>query len=264
MTAYQIEPELLRGTPRVLKRRGSGAFMNGCGVVLSAPLTTIGLIVFLCLLYSTVSLPFHPLLPAQVTSRKTLKRDGDLTYYLAYKYRYGNVWLHNKRAVSLQDYQTTQVGSRVHAKRLPPFHDEQLVMPNGNAYPSFSTLYGPRWYLTIVLNICFATFLWASWILPRRRKALVELGIPVEGRIYGKTEGHARGSGPKIHYQYSVHETPGLSSTTQQPETHFGYMEVSNSEYNAAVKGDAVTVLYDVKNPKSSLMYRYADYEVVA
>ena len=41
-------------------------------------------------------------------------------------------------------------------------------------------------------------------------------------------------------------------------------MEVSNAEYKAAIKSDAVTVLYDAQNPKSSLMYRYADYEVVA
>ncbi len=139
-------------------------------------------------------------------------------------------------------------------KRLPPFRDEQLLMPNGNAYPSFSALYGPRWYITVMLNICFATFLWASWIPPRRRKALVEHGVPIEGSIYAKTEGGGRSTSYKIHCQYVVQQARKMDATIQKEEPHFGTMEVSNAEYKAAIKGGAVTVLYDAQNPKSSLM----------
>lgn len=99
----------------------------------------------------------------------------------------------------------------------------------------------------------FAVFLFRMFfILPRRRRWLVQNGRAVAGRISIKSPRLPNESYKRLGYEYTV----GTNRFSQVIIVH-------RSVYDAVERGQVVTVLYDPRRPKRSVAYELAEFGVV-
>lgn len=271
---HSIEPELQRPAPRALQRRGKSVRALGCIRLFILPHTIVGIGLLLFAIAITLVSFFGSSAPAQVTA-DDVRHGKNNTYRLFYAEGAAGQWHQNHRDVSRADFDATPIGSPVQVRRLPPLPTAQLVMPSGNRYPNPLFL----WAMALFWDAIVSVFWYAAWIEPLQKKALVARGLATEGRITGKKTTRGRNATNYIlSYLYAPREysqgaleplsfptsnafanTPGASRATPLQ----GSMNVTKDDYDAASESDLVTVLYNARKPKRSLIYRYADYQCV-
>jgi hypothetical protein len=124
--------------------------------------------------------------------------------------------------------------------------------------------------VAIITGVFLLLLLWGISIRPRRRRDLVINGQPIEGRIVNTMNPVAqkaalRGdqTAPSCMFQYEY--TPAARSGTSAQAPIRQWMDVQNEkDWREVQVGDAVTILYDPRRSKRSLIYRFAEFEVVA
>ena len=110
------------------------------------------------------------------------------------------------------------------------------------------------WFLVMFAlfwNVVVSVFVIMFWVLPWRSRRLYRWGRPAKGRITGKTTGTTSPKRDKLEYEF---ELPG-------GEKAMGKMSVADSgEWQQALVGEPVTVLYLGRGGRSSVIYEYGDF----
>jgi hypothetical protein len=121
------------------------------------------------------------------------------------------------------------------------------------------------WYLlgALVWNSILALFVWIAWIAPWRTRRVLKYGVPVAGQITSKTQ--IRGSKGGMSYQVKYVYQPTLEDQKGEVSNQLvdGQSYISAKDYTSATVGQIVTVLFDPRKPKRSLIYDFADYAAV-
>lgn len=173
------------------------------------------------------------------------------------------------------EYSMWRTGSILTARALPqlPSRGAQLQMPGVATWRSALTWWG----FTLFWNAIIGGFFWVFWITPVILRDLVRRGAPTIGRICDKKIQSGEDSDSHIlHYEYAPVEYSNygpksqgdafapIAATTILQTPLKGKMTVKKEEYENAKVGDAMTILFDANSPKRSLIYRFADWEILA
>jgi uncharacterized protein DUF3592 len=108
-------------------------------------------------------------------------------------------------------------------------------------------------------NAFLGVFIWFLYVRPWRRRQLVRYGVPAAGRVHAVKVSQEKG-GPAYRVYYTF--TAGPSELFGGRRS--GSVRVSPPKDASDVKaGDVLTVLYDPKRPRRSLLYRFAHHKAV-
>ena len=120
-------------------------------------------------------------------------------------------------------------------------------------YRSYSdSIWGP--VIAFVWSGFVAMFTWQTIAQHVSRRNLARFGTPVFGQIKRKEILSRRGPGRfRISFRYQAND--GVE--------HDATMDVGEADYNAIEIDQNVTVLYNPNRPKRSMIYCFADYEVI-
>jgi hypothetical protein len=262
MTAPLVE---LPPAPRRLLRRpdvGSGQAVGRWIIrlfILPHCIVGIGLICVTLLL--PVILIFGDDVPGVVTSLNTSRgKRGALNYHVHYSYAVGGANYSDSDSVKSDEYNSTRVGQPCTVRVL-------ASLPW--ALPQRQSSKNPWLMLPLFLvaalfwNAILCVFLWVAWIGPWQIRRLLKYGVPVAGQVKSKTQ--TRGSkGSMIYqieyvYQPTVDDQPGDASNQLLNKK----MTISAKDFISAQQEQVVTVLFDPKKPKRSIVYDFADYVAV-
>jgi hypothetical protein len=125
-------------------------------------------------------------------------------------------------------------------------------------------------WLAILANVGLGIVLWAYLRAPLRRRALVRVGIATEGVVVGKEVGAGKRPSWFVQYSYraprhGVTYDAAVTGSSAVPEKEWQVlMGVARKDFDAAEVGAGVTVLYDPRKPSRSVIYAYAEHEVVS
>ncbi|MBV9467625.1 MAG: hypothetical protein JOZ57_00090, partial [Abitibacteriaceae bacterium] len=206
-----------------------------------------------------------------ITGRHTSDDEDGTSYYLEFRYRVGGTDYHDASAVSSAEYGNYNNGAPVSVRVLPqvPYKGAQLGLPSHNA--AKHTLF--MWAFALFWNAILLAFVWMIYILPLMTRSIVAAGIPASGHIVHKEVISGEDSDTHmIHYEFSpgsMSSQVGAQRAWSDNTVHVmapmkSKMSVTKAEYSQAQVGDVVTVLHSPKNFKRSVIYRYADYEIIA
>jgi hypothetical protein len=166
-------------------------------------------------------------------------------------------------------FEWLRVGTSVKVRVLPGWpRYPLLVEPAGNSAR------GSGVYLALALlgNAALAALVRAYLREPLKQRALVRTGVATQGVVAGKESGAGRHPSWAVQYCYRAPRhgvaqavgEPGDSGPAVAEKEWQVRMAVCWSDFEAAKIGAAVTVLYDPRQPSRSLIYPFAEYEVVA
>ncbi|HKB04749.1 MAG TPA: DUF3592 domain-containing protein [Gemmataceae bacterium] len=263
MSLHTFEPELDQPTPRLVAAREGCAY--GCGLwgvrLFCLPHTLIGP----WLLYQAVRavVLYLGVLHAGIDIEGTITHKDERTgkkgpyYWADYVFTVNGVEYAAQTPLEAHEYAALQKGQAIPVR-------VWVAAPQDGHWPGVSGS-DP---LGTVRGLCFAALFWNGmisfivwkfYLVPWRRRRLVRYGIPTTGAVREvKVSQEKQGPAYRISYTY----TPGPSDlfTGQQS----GSVRVSHPHSAADVKaGDVLTVLYDPRRPRRSLLYRFADHKAV-
>lgn len=257
-----IEPELLRPTPRPIRRRVGKGCETGCLRLFILPHMCAGVFFIIMALHNSLVLIAGQTVQARVLEHTT-SHGKSTTYRIRSAYVWDGREYENQASVSSSQYYSLSDGDTVAIKLLPivPRHGV-LVAPGA----SYFTLFGLPWLMAVFWNGVLSLFVYAAYIVPIIHKRIVSRGVPTRGRIIDKRTVSGKSTSYYVKYEFE----PGTSLTGDSAwETRVSAaplrreMSVSNMFWQQAGIGDEVTVLYIPNKPKMSLIYRFAEYEVV-
>jgi hypothetical protein len=135
------------------------------------------------------------------------------------------------------------------------------VMPDSGQWPRLpghlpiEDLAG-KWFFAAFWNGILSLFLWLFYVSPWRQRQLVSIGIPTQAIIRDVNVQMNKGTKNYVMlYEYAVPVTedqPGRVLT--------GKLSSTAKAAASAKRGEVVTVLYDPRKPRRSLLYRYSSY----
>jgi hypothetical protein len=272
---HEIEPELLRGTPRLLRPKTERNSAVGVGflTVFLLPFLLAGVWLLATALLTTSVLMFGQVVPATVLSHDTSSDEDGTNYSLEYSYSLDGTTYEASDSVSLSEYELWRDGSTINVRVLPlvPSRGSQLQLSSRN--PWMKVVLG--WGFALFWNCGILSVLVAIYIAPVVRRRLVTHGLPTAGRISDKKTVKGDDSvSYYLHYEflpieYSMSGPKREATFTETPRPSFapmwwGKMGVTQNEYENAQIGDPVTILFDPRKSKNSLIYKFSGYEVVA
>ena len=285
MISHEIEPELLRPVPRPVRRRVGRGCALGCVQLFILPHTAVGIGMLLWALHGLTIL-IGPTVPGFITGRSSVRSSkGGPSYFLHYTYRVGADAHAAKYQVDSSDYSQVPDGTSIGVKVSPftPEHGSMLLVPGRAPWKEVA----PRVFFALFWNGILSVFYWALYVQPWLLRSLVIKGIPVEGTIVGKDVIHGKSTAYRLYYDYrpmtTVQSTPAPSmsmslptnsnawdsssalsdNTVREAALSKGEMDVRLEDYEAVNIGDKFTVLYAPNRPQRSVIYRFADYEVI-
>lgn len=214
--------------------------------------TIIGPLVLSAALYSFSVMIAGQTIDARVTD-KTVYSDsenGD-SYGLKYKYEYNNRDYHGSGAINRSSYETINVGDHVGIKVLPAMPDFGQQLLEGNN-PLFSTLFlfGFGVFWTLFMLIPMKEF----YVVPFIENKVMKNGKVCAGKI---TQKNITGDDNVIYTLYYEYEPSPVARFSDKAV-------VSKSQYEVAYIGEPVNVVYDDVHPKTSVLFRYSNFELAA
>jgi hypothetical protein len=181
-------------------------------------------------------------------------KHGD-SYYLKYRYQAGGETKRDSDSVSLDMYERYQSGNgvnvpvTVHYFGIGSLHRAGL-REGGSLWKRFG---GLVFWAAFWNSIMFA-FIYQFWVKPLRVRWLYRHGDTVPGTL---TKKRVR-TGKSTSYYVSYAFNPPFSGERIESE-----IEVwKRGNWDQAVEGQPVTVLYSGANPKRSTVYEYGGYRV--
>jgi hypothetical protein len=259
MDTYAIEPELQRATPRTVRcRRGNWGAITPFWILL-LPHMWIAIVAPFCLLffYSVVFLPARFEGSVVKHSTYTSRKSGE-HYQLKIDYSSGGNTHSFSASVPFATYQDTPDGKTVtvlDSGLLPGIGPH--LRTDGAVYAgvAFATV-----WVTVWSGIMFAVA-YGMWEPPLRSKSLCANGKAVEGKIVSTSQRATRRSTVyDVVYSYTAIDR----RTGRMTPTQFEKKEMLPKGWAGRIQaGDTVTVLYDEKNPKRSIIYLSGDYAAV-
>lgn len=259
---HEIEPELKQVLPRKIKNKGG--FM---GVVrpffwLLMPHTWIALLspIFFVWLFLGHYNPEVKTDGTVVRHYTAYNRRGEQTHRVIYRYkvRGRDYWNDERVAPDVYDqFEKGKTAIKVEANHnlLERGYDAHIVLETDNNFPYiFGALWCAIWYVAVSATA------WGMCGPFLRSQYLVRAGYAVAGTVTDLKIKTGRRQGdrfPTISYTYDAqHVENGVPKSLSCGSE----MPVSQAQYDQTHVGDTVTILYDAKKPKYSIVYKYADH----
>jgi hypothetical protein len=261
MTAPLIE---LPPAPRRLRRRPGVGIGPAVGrwlvrlIILPHCIVGIGLI--LPAIYVPTLLIFGDDVPGVIAGLSTSPAKSGLNYHVHYSYTVDGLNYTDKDTVTAYDYSSTHVGQQCKVRvlqSLPSMLPQRLTAQS-------PWLVAPQYLLMALLwNAFISIFVWLAWVAPWRTRQLLRFGVPVAGQIMmsNRIRGNKGGVTYQIQYEYLALIDDQNGEVSQQLLN--GKMAISVKDFFSAEPGQVVTVLFDPKKPKRSLVYDFAEYQAV-
>jgi hypothetical protein len=246
----RITRELQAPPPRQVKPRpGRWGRTYGVGLfVLLFLLVGVGVLAFL--ICDPVWLACSAPIPARITSLSIGHFRG-VHYVVEYAYVWDGRTIGDYQNISAATYQQLHVGEtiKVHTLTVWGYHFSETDISWRNYVADHDSL----WPVAI-LFIGISAFIFRTLFVPRR---LVRDGHAVVGKIVDKqiTSGK-RSDIHEISYEY-------IPQTIGSADTSTGHMKISSEDYDKAMTGQEVSVLYDPVRPNRSVVYEFADFAAV-
>jgi hypothetical protein len=271
MAEHEFEPELSLPVPRPVRRRGG--WTAGCGIwflrLFILPHTIagavmLGMAILLTLAWIGVALfgvemQGHVVSKNESHSPKSKSRPKTTTYTLNYNFTVDGRHYGGSTPVTAQEYATFEKGQPV-PLRVLTWAPEHAHWPRVEKYSPMGSL-GGVWFFALFWNGILSIFLWMAWGRSWYQWRLVRSGEPAIGTVKEMRSYNVKGGRScTIRYDYTCYPPDGGLE-----QTYHGSVTVRESEAEASGLqiGDPVTVLYLPQRPKWSLLYRFADFEVI-
>ena len=252
----QIEPELLKSSPRAIRRRAGHGSLIGCVHVFILPHTLVGIGILLAALYTTLVLLFGTTVSGRVTDHYIVysRKSNTPSYHVKYIYRFGNQEYIGSGVINANEYENASPEAPIDVKLLPlaPNLGQQIYTSSGTTLGQA----GFFWVFAIFWNGLLSVFWWALLIKPLRDRSLIISGQFSIGEITDKKVIQGKSTTYSVAYRFQP-DPIGLRESL--PIT--GKMTVRSRDWDTVREGSQVTVLYDPKRPKNSIAYQFADYE---
>lgn len=263
MSPHPFEPELDQPTPRRIAAREGCAY--GCGLwgvrLFCLPHTLIGpflayqavraLVLYLGVLWAGTEVD------GTITHKD--ERPGKTgTYYTAdYVFAVGGVEYTGHTQPDAETYAALQEGEPIRV-RVWEAAPEDGHSWDGSEAGSLRTV-GGLCFAALFWNAMISIIVWQFYVRPWRQRQLVRYGVPTAGVVRQvKAWPEKRGQAYRVRYEY----TPGPSDLFEERQS--GSVRVWPPNSAADVKaGDVLTVLYDPRRPRRSVLYRFSDYKAV-
>jgi hypothetical protein len=260
MSEHTFEPELDQPTPRRVAARDGCTY--GCGLwvgrLFLLPHTLAGLFILYQALRATVLYLGVLLAGTDVEGHITAKTEHP----------------HRKGAYYTADYAFTVDGD-AYAAQMPINADEYAALRVGQTIPvrawdaaphaahwvdaaASSPLkpVGAAWFGALLWNGFMSVVVWFLYVVPWRRRQLVRYGVPTAGVVraivYCKD---GKADARRIEYEY----TPGPSELFRDRLS--GSVKITPQRAAEVKVGNVLTVLYDPRRPKRSVLYKFSDYK---
>jgi hypothetical protein len=153
-------------------------------------------------------------------------------------------------------YNRLAVGDAVEVRVLPGFRLGPQLLVDGAQSPA-SNLWGML-VATVFWDGFMALFVCIAIVPPLRQRKLVRLGVAVPGQITNKQE--KRGGKSTTYVVCYCYMAPAPTPPGEAIE-YQAEMAVRSKDYDDVLVEQRVTVLYDPRKPRRSLVYQCADYE---
>lgn len=193
------------------------------------------------------------------------------TYTVEYSYQVAQRTFRDKNKVSKNQYTVLKTGDVVAVRVLKasPATDSQIVFSGESRWSFARSLF----FETFFINFIVGAFVCALYVVPYLQRRLVANGLPTAARIVSVEEVIRKGKTFHVEYEFVPVEYANafLSNAFQavprtlgENQTMQSQMTLSEEDGQNVRVGEWVTVLFDASKPKRNLLYRFADYEVVA
>jgi Protein of unknown function (DUF3592) len=133
---------------------------------------------------------------------------------------------------------------RVRSIGAPPiFYDHVVESGGGGPWG----VVGSIWLFGLFWNGVLSVFVHLAYIGPWRVRRLYRSGTPVEGRVISKRVSRGKSTAYYVRYAYQTADGDNFDRE----------MTTSREHYEVASHGASVTVLYDPRKPRRSVVYEY-------
>jgi hypothetical protein len=217
-----------------------------------------------CVLLSALYIPLLWLAgtdaPGHVAKLSTSRGKGTKPYYrVEYAYTVNGGEHTTTETVNADEYNALRVGDQYAVRVLESLPDilPQVRGPGGSRWRGFAAL-----GIALFWNGILSLFVWMAWVVPWRTRQLLRYGSVAAGTVCDKQTraGSKGGRTYVVRYDYRVVPEDSMNPelTAQSLESE---MYVTPADYEKAEVGKGVTVIYDPRKPKRSLVYEFAEYE---
>lgn len=238
---------------KVRRRKGRGALI-GCIPIILVPLTIgAAIALFFAILSSLVPLFGVTVQGAVVgTSINYTSRPAGTTYRMEYAYDFRGKTYAGDEDVTESEFGNLQTGEPVDIRLFPLAPNVGQRVAVDGRYKSYRDLV-TLWVILLVWN----GLLWVNWsamlLTPLASRSLVIRGQAAAGKIVERQQAIRRSATFTVRYLFDTPSVQGVE----------GSMAVRLSDWDSAKEGKPVAVLYSSKQPSHSLIYEYADYEII-
>lgn len=234
--------------PRAVKRKRVRATGFWYLWLFVFPLTLFALWLVVKLAMSIAVLRHGTMVTAIVDGTNTYNTRGTTHYAVDYHYQLNGRTFHDSGPVDYQEYLDLDAGSELQV-RAGVFGGYAVSLIASRAAREVGGLA----FATVLINSLMALFIFALWVVPRRRRRLLIWGDVAQGVVTERRRTGRKKPTNYIHYQF----TP-----VGAHEPISGRQMVSPADYDAAEVNQAVTVFHDPLQPKRSIAYEFCEWQL--
>lgn len=215
------------------------------------PHTVIGPVILTVALYMALVAYAGSNVTATVTAKdKQYDSESGTSYELKYDYSFAGTSYKGSGTTSKNTWNELAPGSHITLKLLPPFpHLGQQILDGNQPWWSVTFMFGFGlvWTAFMLIPLNFA------YIKPHKLANVMKSGKVCRGRIAQKSITGDDKDEYNLHYEYEP--SPGLCIVEKA--------SVSKEQYERAEIGEKVCIVYDPESPRTSLIHRYSDFQVI-
>lgn len=268
--AFALTPSL-RPPPRVVRRRpGRGRLLRRVPLLVRLlGLASVGLLLFVLVLWAVpwFVVQFGRTVPGRIVSLTESRQGRSPVYRVRFVYHVGEEEFPGEARVDERTFDRLHSTAAVQVKVLPRWPGHGYLR---DPAPAPRTGLLGLLCIGLVASGAFAGLLWLYLRRPLGQRRLVREGRAALGRIVHKELIAGRSRSGYVQYAYRAPRY-GKRNGAGPGEVHLRTadkewqlrMAVDDKDFEAAVPGAAVTVLYDPRQPSRSVIYVFAEYEAV-
>jgi Protein of unknown function (DUF3592) len=261
---HVIESELNGPTPRAVRfREGWGA---GCAIwfvrLFILPHTIAGVFILVMAVRSTGLYLGVWLYGTEYQGQIVKKYErpgskGRISHIVEFEYMV-NGGLHTAtESVDVDVYRQAAEGDRIDIRAMESVPESEPWTRITGRSPLLSV--AGKWGIALFWNGILSLFVWALYVRPWQMRRLVRWGRPTEGIVRSATlSTNKKTKTYRFIYEYAV-----VGDDVLQPTVFKRRMSSTQNGVAGIRSGDLVTILYDPRKPKRSVIYRASVYRAI-